>query len=79
VSGKSTIEWTDATWNPVTGCSKVSPGCAHCYAERLSLRFGQSSALWTPANAEVNVILHDDRLLTPLSWRQPRMVFVNGR
>jgi protein gp37 len=78
VSDKSTIEWTDATWNPVTGCSKVSPGCAHCYAERLSLRFGRSLLPWTPANAEENVVLHPERLEIPLSWRQPRMVFVNS-
>jgi protein gp37 len=78
VSDKSAIEWTDATWNPVTGCSKVSPGCAHCYAERLSLRFGRSILPWTPANAEQNVILHPERLDVPLSWRQPRMVFVNS-
>jgi protein gp37 len=78
VSDKSAIEWTDATWNPVTGCSKVSPGCAHCYAERLSLRFGQSVLPWTPANADENVILHPERLSIPLSWRQARMVFVNS-
>ena len=78
MSDKSAIEWTDATWNPVTGCSKVSPGCAHCYAERLSLRFGHSVLPWTPANAEQNVVLHPERLGIPLSWRQPRMVFVNS-
>jgi protein gp37 len=78
VSDKSAIEWTDATWNPVTGCSKVSPGCAHCYAERLSLRFGHSVLPWTPANAGENVVLHPERLSIPLSWRQARMVFVNS-
>lgn len=78
MSDKSAIEWTDATWNPVTGCSKVSPGCAHCYAERLSLRFGHSKAPWTPGNAERNVILHEARLLVPESWKQPRMIFVNS-
>jgi protein gp37 len=78
VSDKSGIEWTDATWNPVTGCSKVSPGCAHCYAERLSLRFGHSVLPWTPANADANVVLHPERLGIPLSWRQARMVFVNS-
>ena len=62
----------------MTGCSKVSPGCANCYAERLSLRFGRSTLPWTPANAEQNVIMHPDRLRAPLSWRQPRMVFVNS-
>ncbi|HLX34548.1 MAG TPA: phage Gp37/Gp68 family protein [Candidatus Limnocylindrales bacterium] len=78
MSDKSAIEWTDATWNPVTGCSKVSPGCAHCYAERLSLRFGQSVLPWTPANAEQNVVLHPERLGVPESWRQARMIFVNS-
>jgi len=78
VSDKSAIEWTDATWNPVTGCSKVSPGCAHCYAEKLSLRFGHSVLPWTPANAEENVVLHPERLRIPVSWRQGRMVFVNS-
>lgn len=78
VSDKSAIEWTDATWNPVTGCSKVSPGCAHCYAERLSLRFGTSTLPWTPANADLNVVLHPERLNVPLGWRTSRMVFVNS-
>ncbi len=78
MSDKSAIEWTDATWNPVTGCSKVSPGCAHCYAERLSLRFGHSTKPWTPTNAAENVVMHEARLLVPLSWKQPRMIFVNS-
>lgn len=75
---KSAIEWTDATWNPVTGCSKVSPGCAYCYAETLSQRFGTTSRPWTRANAAQNVALHRERLQLPLRWRQPRMVFVNS-
>lgn len=78
MSQKSNIEWTDATWNPVSGCSKISPGCAHCYAERLSLRFGHSRLPWTPTNAAENVVLHDSRLLIPISWREPRMIFVNS-
>lgn len=78
VSGNSAIEWTDATWNPVTGCSKVSPGCDHCYAETLSLRFGWSKLSWTHGNAARNVVLHPERLRMPLSWRKPRMVFVNS-
>lgn len=78
VSDNSAIEWTDATWNPVTGCSKVSPGCAHCYAERLSTRFGRTTEPWTPENAAMNVVLHPERLQVPLSWRQPKMVFVNS-
>jgi protein gp37 len=62
----SNIAWTDATWNPVTGCTKVSPGCAHCYAEALSKRFGRS----------FDVTLHPERLDEPLHWRKPRRVFV---
>lgn len=83
------IEWTHAegykgeTWNPVTGCSKVSPGCAHCYAEREALgrlrgKHGYPGLPWTPANAPANVILHPDRLDQPLRWRKPRMIFVNS-
>lgn len=75
---RSAIEWTEATWNPVTGCSKVSPGCAHCYAETLSRRFGWSRRPWTPANAIENVVLHPERLGQPLRWRRPRTVFVNS-
>lgn len=74
----SAIQWTDSTWNPVTGCSKVSPGCAHCYAEALSLRYGWGKTEWTPANAAENVILHPDRLELPLRWRTPRRIFVNS-
>jgi protein gp37 len=84
VSGDSSIEWTDATWNPVTGCSKVSPGCAHCYAEtQTSFRAGKPGWIaehrpWTPANAAHNVTLWPERLDRPLHWRRPRMVFVNS-
>jgi protein gp37 len=77
-SERSRIEWTESTWNPVTGCSKVSPGCAHCYAETLSRRFGWSTMPWTPANAAGNVVLHPERLEAPLRWRRPRMIFVNS-
>jgi len=78
VSDKSAIQWTDATWNPVTGCSKVSPGCAHCYAETLSLRFGWSKRAWLPEYAAENVVLHPERLDQPGRWRRPRRVFVNS-
>lgn len=78
MSHRSAIEWTDATWNPTTGCSKVSPGCAHCYAERLSLRFGQSEKPWTPANASANVVIHPERFDLPLRWREPKRIFVNS-
>jgi protein gp37 len=73
-----TIEWTDATWNPVTGCSKVSPGCEHCYAERIALRFNPQGKPWTAPYAAENVQLHYDRLMVPLRWRKPRRVFVNS-
>jgi protein gp37 len=78
MADRSGIEWTEATWNPVTGCSKVSPGCAHCYAETLSLRFRWSAKAWLPANAGENVVLHPERLGQPLRWRRPRLVFVNS-
>lgn len=77
-ASRSAIEWTEATWNPVTGCSKVSPGCAHCYAERLSQRFGWTGRPWTSANAEINITLHPKRLDQPLRWKQPRVIFVNS-
>ena len=77
------IEWTDETWNPVTGCSKVSPGCAHCYAEKMALtrltgRTGYPGLPWTSENAKANVMLRPERLALPLSWKKPRRVFVNS-
>ena len=77
------IEWSEVVWNPVTGCSKVSPGCANCYAETISKRFSGVGSYpdfkpWTPENAEHNVILHPERLDQPLRWRKPRVVFVNS-
>lgn len=82
MADKSKIEWTDATWNPVIGCSKISPGCAHCYAEALTLRFAATWKVpglpWTPANAAKNVLLRPERLDQPLRWGLPRMVFVNS-
>jgi protein gp37 len=78
VADKSAIEWTEATWNPVTGCSKVSPGCAHCYAERLSLRFHHTRKPWLPAHEAENVVLHPERLDQPRRWRKPRVIFVNS-
>ncbi len=75
---KSAISWTNATWNPVTGCSVVSPGCEHCYAATLSLRYGWTKKPWTAINAAENVVLHEDRLSLPLRWQKPRMIFVNS-
>jgi protein gp37 len=68
---KSKIEWTNATWNPVTGCTKVSPGCDHCYAERITERFSGPGSF-------AKVVLHEDRLDLPLRWRKARRVFVNS-
>jgi protein gp37 len=76
------IEWTDVSWNPTHGCSHVSDGCKHCYAETTSLRFGHTVKPWTAGNAAENVILKPKKLLEPLSGRKPfdvpRLVFVNS-
>lgn len=72
------ISWTNETWNPVTGCSRVSDGCRYCYAERLSLERGWSRVPWTAANAAENVRLRPERLGQPFRWREPRRVFVNS-
>lgn len=72
----SHIEWTDATWNPVTGCTKVSPGCTHCYAERMAKRL---RLMGNPRyEAGFNLTLHPDLATLPLRWRQPRRIFVNS-
>jgi protein gp37 len=71
VADNSKIEWTQSTWNPVTGCTKVSPGCDHCYAERIVERFKGKGAF-------EQVTLNEDRLAAPLHWRKPRRVFVNS-
>lgn len=75
MSDRSAIEWTDATWNPVTGCTKISPGCAHCYAEGITLRFKKGGP-YVPGKATIK--LHPERLDTPGKWRSPRRVFVNS-
>ena len=75
MSDNSAIEWTDATWNPVTGCTKISPGCAYCYAERLTLRFKRGGP-YLPG--KTTIMLHYDRLDTPSKWKSPRRVFVNS-
>jgi len=72
------ITWTEATWNPVTGCSHVSEGCRFCYAEAVSLRRGWSTKPWTAQNAAENVVLHPERLGQPAKWRRPRRIFVNS-
>ena len=73
---KSNIEWTEATWNPVTGCTKISPGCKHCYAERMSLRL-QAMGQRNYANG-FDLTLHERMLEKPLSWKKPQLIFVNS-
>ena len=76
MSNASTIEWTQSTWNPVTGCSKVSTGCKRCYAERLAKRL---KAMNNPRYMNgFDVTMHEDLIELPLSWRKPRLVFVNS-
>lgn len=76
MSDKSTIEWTEATWNPVTGCTKVSPGCAHCYAETFAERF--RGVPGHPYENGFDLQLRPERLRIPLDWKRPRLVFVNS-
>jgi len=72
----SSIEWTDSTWNPVTGCTKISRGCDNCYAERFSERFRDVSG--HPFATGFDLTLRPERLSQPLHWRQPRRIFVNS-
>lgn len=74
--GDTIISWTKKTWNPVTGCSRVSAGCERCYAERLSLRYGWSHKPWTAQNAAENIVWHPGRLDEPRRWRNATRVFV---
>jgi len=77
VADSSSIEWTDATWNPVTGCTRVSPGCAHCYIERTPpFRIAGRRFEMVDGVSTTGVRLHPDRLEQPLHWRKPRRVFV---
>ena len=68
---KTKIEWTEKSWNPVTGCTKVSAGCKNCYAEIIAKRFWKDRKF-------TDVQCHEDRLEQPLHWRKPSMVFVNS-
>ena len=85
MAGTSAIEWTEATWNPITGCDRVSPGCAHCYALDLAARlkrFGQAKYQQDGARRSSGpgfaVTLHPQALDAPLRWRRPRVIFVNS-
>lgn len=72
----SKIEWTESTWNPATGCTKISSGCANCYAKRMALRL---KAMGTPKYANgFDVTLHEDSLFEPYSWKKPKVIFVNS-
>ncbi|MGE7687084.1 DUF5131 family protein [Peribacillus simplex] len=76
MAGNSSIEWTEATWNPVTGCNKVSDGCKHCYAERMAKRL---HAMGNPRyENEFNVTLHHDLIDAPKKWIKPKKIFVNS-
>lgn len=73
---KSSIEWTESTWNPVTGCTKISPGCVHCYAERMARRL---RAMGQPNYARgFEVMVHEESLELPLRWKRPQSIFVNS-
>ncbi len=73
---QSSIEWTESTWNPVTGCSKVSAGCLNCYAERMARRL---CAMGQPNYINgFSVTLHEDMLELPLKWKKPQTIFVNS-
>jgi protein gp37 len=76
MSDRSAIEWTDATWNPVRGCTKISPGCAHCYAETFAERFRGVSG--HPYEQGFDLKLIPEKLSEPLKWRSPKSVFVNS-
>ena len=76
MSDRSHIEWTDATWNPVRGCGKVSPGCKHCYAETFAERF--RGIVGHPYENGFDLRLVPGKLGQPLSWRRPRKIFVNS-
>jgi protein gp37 len=73
---KSSIEWTESTWNPVTGCTKISPGCANCYAERMAKRL---KAMGQPNYKNgFKVTAHEHALELPLTWKKPQTIFVNS-
>jgi protein gp37 len=76
MADKSTIKWTDATWNPMTGCTKISAGCDHCYAARFSERF--RGVPGHPFAAGFDLTLRPERLSQPFEWKKPRMIFVNS-
>jgi protein gp37 len=76
MAAQTSIEWTDATWNPATGCTRISEGCARCYAERMAKRL---KAMGTPHYRRgFKLTLHEDALDLPLGWKRPQAIFVNS-
>lgn len=76
MASNSSIEWTESTWNPVTGCTKISPGCKHCYAERMANRL---QAMGQPNYVNgFELALHEHALKLPLQWKKPQTIFVNS-
>jgi len=73
---QTSIEWTEATWNPVTGCDRISHGCDHCYAERLALRLEAMGS--SRYRNGFRLTVHEDLIDRPLKWREPRTIFVNS-
>ena len=73
---KSPIEWTNSTWNPITGCTKISPGCLHCYAERMAVRL-KAMGQRNYANG-FRLTPHPHALELPIEWKKPQMIFVNS-
>ena len=76
MSEKTSIEWTETTWNPVSGCTKISRGCENCYAERFSERF--RGVPGHPFEQGFDLRLWPGRLQYPIQWRRPRRIFVNS-
>ena len=76
MANRSDIEWTESTWNPLTGCTKTSPGCKNCYAERMARRL---EAMGQPNYANgFRLTIHERVLSKPLEWKKPQMIFVNS-
>src|SRR5205823_13588094 len=76
MSEHSQIEWTDATWNPVRGCTKITPGCDHCYAKTFAERF--RGVPRHPYEQGFDLTLRPERLAQPLLWKKPQLIFVNS-
>lgn len=76
MGSKSSIEWTESTWNPVTGCTKISSGCQHCYAEKMAIRL---KAMGQPNYVNgFKITMHEQMLELPLTWKKPQIIFVNS-